>query len=109
MTKIVILLDYGWRRRSTHSTTRTPARQSKAHLTLGSWRWRLPARARRQLAASAERGSCGELMELSSGPMLEVTTYGHCERRTESEEVRKEACRGWWQATGGGSVAQARA
>ena len=26
MTKIVIILDYGWRWRSTHSTLRTPAR-----------------------------------------------------------------------------------
>ena len=32
-------------------------------------------------------------MELSSGPILEVTMntgYGHCERHTEGAEVRKE-------------------
>ena len=50
--------------------------------TIGSWSALVRARLLSLLeiacegapAASAERGSCGELMEHSSGPMLEVTT-----------------------------------
>jgi hypothetical protein len=59
-------------------------------------------------AASAERGSCGELMELSSGlttgMVIDARRTTHA-RSTVGAEVRKEACGRWWQATGGGSGA----
>ena len=60
-------------------------------------------------AASVERGSCGELMELSSGLMLEVSTAtGIANDARRGAEVRREACcGGLWRCGRRLGVAQA--